>query len=108
METRICYHLVFIFGKFCEILRHKTQKYAFCSIKHFYFTRYATVDFSIVLLKIILVSCVHRYYIHNHSQRSLFYEDENFLYCDLSLLTHAWCWRADCEVLIHNGEAGVN
>ena len=23
-------------------------------------------------------------------------------------LINAWCWREDCEVLIHDGEAGVD
>ena len=37
---------------------------------------YDTVDFFIVLLKFILVSCVHRYYIQNHAQHSIFCESE--------------------------------
>ena len=40
---------------------------------------YATVDFTIVVLKIILVSCVHRYYIQNHAQPSLLCENENLV-----------------------------
>ena len=40
---------------------------------------YATVDFTIVVLKIILLSCVHRYYIQNHVQPSLFCENGNFV-----------------------------
>ena len=38
----------------------------------------ATVEFSIVVLKIIFVTCVHRFYIQNHTQPSLFCETENF------------------------------
>ena len=34
----------------------------------------ATVDFSIVLLKILHVPYVHKYYIQNHPQPSLFCE----------------------------------
>ena len=30
-----------------------------------------------------------------------------FLYCELSS-NNAWCYRANCEVLIHDSEAGVN
>ena len=39
----------------------------------------ATVDFSIVLLKIILVPCVHRCYIQNHAQSSFFCETANLV-----------------------------
>ena len=77
METNICYKLVFVFGKFYERLRHKTQKYAFCKLNNSILQEYATVDCSIVLLKIILVSCVHWYYIQNYAHPSLFCETEN-------------------------------
>ena len=30
-----------------------------------------------------------------------------FLYCEISS-NNAWCLRVGCEVLIHDGEAGVN
>ena len=29
-ETNISYQLVFVFDRFCEILRHKTRKYMIC------------------------------------------------------------------------------
>lgn len=45
---------MFDFGKCCEILRHKTQKYAFAKINISILQGYATVDFSIVLPKVIL------------------------------------------------------
>ena len=32
METNICYQLVFIFGKFCEILMHETQNMRFTKV----------------------------------------------------------------------------
>ena len=38
--------------------------------------RYATVDFSIVLLNDILLPCEHRYYIKHHAQPSLYCETE--------------------------------
>ena len=38
----------------------------------------ATVDFSIVLLKILHVPYVHKYYIQNHPQPSLFCEKWKF------------------------------
>ena len=57
MEANIYYQLIFDdFGKFCEILRHKTHIYAFAKLNISILQGYATVDFSIVLLKIILVS----------------------------------------------------
>ena len=37
------------------------------------------VDFSIVLLKIIPPSCVHRFYIQNHDPSALFCESENLV-----------------------------
>ena len=40
---------------------------------------YAMVDVSIVVFKIMLVSCVHRCYIQNHAQPFLFYENENLV-----------------------------
>ena len=36
----------------------------------------ATVDFPIVLLKILLVTCEHIFYIQNHAQHSLFCDTE--------------------------------
>ena len=38
-----------------------------------------TVDFPIVLLKILLVTCEHIFYIQNHAQSSLFCETENLV-----------------------------
>ena len=35
--------------------------------------------FSIVCLKLYFVSCVYRYYIQNHTQSSLFCENENLV-----------------------------
>ena len=31
-----------------------------------------------------------------------------FLYCVFSSLNNTWCWTADCKVLIHDYEAGMN
>ena len=39
----------------------------------------ATVDFPIILLKSLLVTCEHIFYIPNHAQPSLFCETENFV-----------------------------
>ena len=44
------------------------------------------VDFSIVLLKFILVPCVHRCYIQNHAQSSFFCEP-------LSMNLCPWCYQ---------------
>ena len=40
----------------------------------------ATVDFPIVLLNIILVTCEHIFYIQNHAQSLLFCETENLVW----------------------------
>ena len=37
------------------------------------------VDFSIVLLKHIPVSCIHRFYIQNHAKSALFCDTENLV-----------------------------
>ena len=39
----------------------------------------AMVDFPIVLLKILHVTCEHIFYIQNHAQPSLFCETENLV-----------------------------
>ena len=39
----------------------------------------ATVDFPIVLLKSLLVTCEHIFYIPNHAQPSFFCETENLV-----------------------------
>ena len=51
----------------------------FAKLNNFIWQGYATVDFSSILLKVILVSCVHRYYIQNHAQPSHFCETENLV-----------------------------
>ena len=70
---------MFVFSKFYEILRHKTQNIRFAQINISILQENATVDFSNVLLKIIRVRHVHRHYIQIHPQPSLFCKNENFV-----------------------------
>ena len=51
----------------------------FAQLKISILQEYATIDLPIVLLKIILVSCVHMCYIQNHAQPSRFCENETFV-----------------------------
>ena len=70
---------MFVFSKFCEILRHKTQNMPFAQLKISILKENANADFSIVLLKIIFVPHVHRCYIQINAQLSLFCENENLV-----------------------------
>ena len=70
---------MYVFSKFCEILRHKTQNMRFAQFNISILQENATVDFSNVLLKIIRVLHVHRRYIQIHPQPSLFCKNENFV-----------------------------
>ena len=79
METDIGYQYAFVFGKVCEILRHKTQNMPFAQLNISILPENATVDFPIVLLKILPVTCEHIFYIQNHTQPSLFCETENLV-----------------------------
>ena len=56
--------------------RENDQTIAFSKSRNWLLLKNATVDFSIVVLKIILISCVYRVYIKNHAQYSLFCENE--------------------------------
>ena len=70
---------MFVFSKFCEILRHKTQNMRFAQFNIAILQENATVDFSIVLLKIIRVLHVHKRYIQIHPQPLLFCKYENLV-----------------------------
>ena len=57
--------------------KHKNMRFAKLNIS--ILQDDATVDFSIVLFKIIHVPCVHRKYFQNHPQPSVFCENENLV-----------------------------
>ena len=59
---------MFVFSKFCENLRHKTQNMVFAQLNISVLQQNATVDFSIVLLEIIRVPHVHGCYIQIHAR----------------------------------------
>ena len=56
---------MFDFSKFCEMLRHRTQNKHFARLNISVLHENATVDFFIVLLKLIHVPYVHVCYIKN-------------------------------------------
>ena len=70
---------MFVFGKVCEILRQKTQKYAFAQLNISKLQENVTVDIPIVLLKILLGTCEQTFYIQNRAQSSFFCETENLV-----------------------------
>ena len=64
---------------FCEFDQRNVQFIAFCKSRNLLLLENATVEFSIVLLKIILVPCVHSCYIQIHAQSSFFCETANLV-----------------------------
>ena len=84
---------MFVFSKFCETLRHKTQNIRFAQLNISILQENATVDFSNVLLKIKRVRHVHRRYSQIHPQPSLFCKNENsvqFHSLTISKFTYHW------------------
>ena len=71
---------------FCEFDRRNVQLIAFCKSRNVILQENASVDFSIVLLKIILAPYVHMSYIQHHPQPSLFCEIANLVqFCFLTI-----------------------
>ena len=70
---------MFVFSKFCDILRHKIKNMRLAQFNISILQENATVDFSNVLLKIIRVLHVHRRYIQIHLQPSHFCKNETLV-----------------------------
>ena len=70
---------MFVFSKFCENLRHKTQNILFAQLNISILQENATVDLSIVLLEIIRVPMYMGVTFKFMSSRTLFYENENLM-----------------------------